>query len=127
MSRYTIANEPGASEGRTTEVGWDAPLSTYFLMAFEPGDDPDGDETEVFWYGCTPAEVPTVEALDALLVKHNLLVTARIAHALIQDREREGQKFASRPMAPFIAEVVRPMVDEAQQERIDAELARRRP
>ncbi|MFI6317331.1 hypothetical protein ACIBG8_07420 [Nonomuraea sp. NPDC050556] len=126
MSRYTIANEPGASAGRTTEVGWDAPLSTYFLMAFEPGDDPDGDETEVFWYGCTPAEVPTVEALDALLAKHNLVVTAPIAHALVQDREREGRRFANRPAAVLIADMVRLEVDDAQQERIDAELARRR-
>ncbi|MBB5081325.1 hypothetical protein [Nonomuraea endophytica] len=125
MSRYTIANEPGASAGRTTEVGWDAPLSTYFLSAFEPGDGADGDDTEVFWYGCTPAEVPTVEALDVLLAKHNLVVTAPIAYALVQDREREGHRFSTRPAAALIADLVRPIVDDAQQARIDAELARR--
>ncbi|GAA0918687.1 hypothetical protein [Nonomuraea longicatena] len=125
MSSYTIANEPGAPEGRTTEVGWDAPLSTYFLSAFEPGDDPDGDDTEVFWYGCTPAEVPTVDALDALLAKHNLVVTAPIASALVQDREREGRRFSTRPTAALIADLVRPIVDDAQQARIDAELTRR--
>ncbi|MFI6813226.1 hypothetical protein ACIBG7_12480 [Nonomuraea sp. NPDC050328] len=125
MSCYTIANEPGAPEERRTEIGWDAPLSTYFLSAVEPGDDPDGDEVEVFWYGCTPAEVPTVEALDALLAKHNLVVTAPIAHALVQDREREGRQFSTRPAAALIADLVRPIVDDAQQTRIDAELARR--
>lgn len=92
MSRRIIPNAPGSPAGRETTVGWDPPLSTDFAMAFDPpvsGDLLD-DETEVFWVGCEPGEIPTVEVLADVLAEHDVPLPPEFAAVLRRDQAREG-------------------------------------
>ena len=92
MSRRTIPNAAGSPSGRLTTVGWDPPLTTFFGMAFDPpaSGDFDDDETEVFWVGVMPNELPTVEDLTRALAEHGVQLPAGLADALERDRQREG-------------------------------------
>ncbi|MGP4093018.1 hypothetical protein [Nonomuraea sp. KM90] len=93
MSRRIIPSSPGSPRGRETTVGWDAPLSTFFGMAFDPptSGDLEDDEVEVFWVGVMPAEVPTVEALEAELAKHSVTLPTGLAGLLKLDQANEGE------------------------------------
>ncbi|MFE3452436.1 hypothetical protein ACFXJ8_26280 [Nonomuraea sp. NPDC059194] len=96
MSRHVIPNAPDSPSNRVTTVGWDAPLTTFFAMAFDrtpdPIDDEYEDEIEVFWIGAMPGELPTVEALEAALKVHGVELTPWIASVLAQDKEGEGDR-----------------------------------
>lgn len=94
MSRHIIPNAPGSPTGRETTVGWDPPLTTFFAMAFDPpaSGDFEDDETEVFWVGCMPNEIPTVDELVRVLAEHNVELPAGLAARLENDKAREGDR-----------------------------------
>ncbi|MEO3856119.1 hypothetical protein [Acrocarpospora sp. B8E8] len=104
MSRYKIPNAPDSPDGRVTTVGWDAPLSTFFAMAFDPpasGEEFD-DEIEVFWVGGMPGEIPAVVALESALSVHGVTLPADVRAALGADRAREGDRSQVHPSARLI-------------------------
>ncbi|TYB69664.1 hypothetical protein FXF51_05750 [Nonomuraea sp. PA05] len=68
-----------------TTVGWDAPLTTFFAMAF------DGDD-EVFWLGMMPREIPTLGALTEALEPHHVAVPDDVLHQLLADKHSEGDR-----------------------------------
>jgi hypothetical protein len=99
VSRHIIPNAPGSPPGRVTTVGWDAPLNTFFGMAFDQpasGDVLD-DEVEVFWVGGMPDEIKSIPALARRLAEHGVDLPAHIAAALVSDSAYEGDRSAGRP------------------------------
>lgn len=107
MSRHVIPNAPGSPVGRVTTVGWDAPLNTFFGMAFDKVPDTAGDdyqdEVEVFWVGMMPGEIPTVEALAKVLGEHGVALPVWAAGALAEDRRVEGDRSKGRPVSGLFA------------------------
>lgn len=122
MSRYTIPNAPGSPDKRVTTVGWDAPLNTYWAMAFDPPASIDEKDVEVFWIGYTPCELPDVESLATALREHNVEIPTTTLDKLCRDKPSEGEQFAGRPATKLIAEMTRPHIPVDQQARIDAAL-----
>lgn len=97
MSRHVIPNAPGSPRNRVTTVGWDAPLTTFFAMAFDTvpdSGDPDEfeDEIEVFYLGEDPDELPTVESLTAALKEHGVELYRSTSELLEQDKAQEGDR-----------------------------------
>lgn len=92
MSRRIIPNAPDSPAGRETTVGWDAPLATFFAMAFDPpaSGDLDDDEIQVFWHGLDAGEIPTVEELARVLAGHGVQLPPEKAAILRRDKDREG-------------------------------------
>lgn len=114
MSRYKIPNAPGSPDGRETTVGWDAPLNTYFAMAFDPppsGDEFD-DEIEVFWVGGMPTEIAHVQDLAEVLREHGVVFPPDVADQLLKDKTGEGDQSQGRP-ASALMEAMRSGEDRA--------------
>jgi hypothetical protein len=63
MSRYEI---PSHDPAQTVTVGWDNPLSTFFANVCDYSLPQDQDHV-LFWIGCSPRGVKTVEQLQELL------------------------------------------------------------
>lgn len=104
MSRYKIPSAPDSPEGRETTVGWDAPLNTYFAMAFDPpasGEEFD-DEIEVFWVGGMLGEIATVQDLAAVLYEHGVIFPPDVADQLWKDKTGEGDQSQGRPATALI-------------------------
>lgn len=105
MSRHIIPNAPGSPEGRETTVGWDAPLNTFFAMAFDPpvSGRLDDDEIEVFWHGTMPGEIPSIPALARVLESHGVDLPPEVAASLAEDFSHEGDRSAGRPGSALVA------------------------
>ncbi|GAA0402632.1 hypothetical protein GCM10009530_63230 [Microbispora corallina] len=105
MSRRIIPNALGSPAGRETTVGWDAPLNTFFAMAFDPpaSGDLDDDEVEVFWVGTAPGEIPTVQRLAKALAQHGVELPMLVAQRLSEDCAGEGDQSQGRPGSALIA------------------------
>lgn len=108
MSRRIIPNAPGSPAGRETTVGWDAPLATFFGMAFDPPASGDlyDNEIQVFWVGGNPGEIPTVEALAAALHEHGVELPHDVASMLAADQAAAGDQSQGHPGSPVIDAVM---------------------
>lgn len=107
MSRHIIPNAPASPAGRETTIGWDAPLNTFFAMAFDPpaSGDLDDDETEVFWVGMMPGEIPTIEALATALKEEGVALPPPVRDVLARDKRGEGDQSQGRPVSRLIEAV----------------------
>lgn len=65
MSRYLI---PAHNPWLLVWVGWDAPLSTFFVQVYDPRLEADHEDCYLLLAGMEVAAVPTLTALTALLV-----------------------------------------------------------
>jgi hypothetical protein len=102
MSRHIIPNAPASPPGRETTVGWDAPLNTFFAMAFDsvPDSGDPGefeDDVEVFWYGTTPGEIASIPGLALRLAEHGVELPVTVAALLADDFAGEGDQSQGRP------------------------------
>lgn len=122
MSMYEFTDVPGFPPGRILEVGWDAPLATFFARAYDPPAGPGEDDREVFWVGGTPCELPTLETLATAMRQHGVELTFPIEMALAFDKAAEGEKFAGRPATAIITESALTIVTAEQAARIEAAL-----
>lgn len=61
MSRYDFAGKNGATK---VSVGWDRPLSTFFVQVFRPDPEMEDEEQTFIWEGTSPGEL--TKAADAL-------------------------------------------------------------
>lgn len=63
MSRYDF---PGKGVASSVAIGYDRPLSTFFVQVMQPHPRIDGEEATYIWKGSAPGELPT--AADAIAV-----------------------------------------------------------
>ena len=63
MSRYNFAGKGVAS---SVAIGYDRPLSTFFVQVMQPHPRIEGEEATYIWKGSAPGELPT--AADAIAV-----------------------------------------------------------
>lgn len=92
MSRHIIPNAPGSPARRVTTVGWDAPLTTFFAMAFDVAANECDDDIEVFWVGCMPNEIRTLGAITDALAGHGVAVPDDVLTLLVADKYSEGDR-----------------------------------
>jgi hypothetical protein len=72
----------------TWVVGWDQPLSTFFLQRFSKGDPDSGAD---FWLGATPAtQMYEVEELATTALKCGLVIDRKLQAVLYADKD-EGR------------------------------------
>ena len=89
MSRYGFPDQSGGD----IVVGWDPPLSTFFVQAkFASPDDEPG-----VWHGISPREIESVPDLY-LIVRRELGVKLpdSIQNRLVRDQFRDPGRFAPR-------------------------------
>ena len=67
MSRYDFAGKGVAS---SVTIGWDRPLSTFFVQVMQPHPRIDGEETTYIWKGAAPGELPTAAAAIAIAAEY---------------------------------------------------------
>lgn len=63
MSRYSF---PGQGVASSVAIGYDRPLSTFFVQVMQPHPRIEGEEATYIWKGSAPGELPT--AADAIAV-----------------------------------------------------------
>jgi len=63
MSRYNFA-------GKGVAIGYDRPLSTFFVQVMQPHPRIDGEEATHIWKGSAPGELPTAAAAIAIAAKY---------------------------------------------------------
>lgn len=95
MSRYAITISSPARSDDNAILGYDPPLRTYFLHAFE---NPKTDWPDL-WMGTRIAEYPTLAALLAALARKGFQI-AGLTAAEIDAMAQE----ASRPATPSLVE-----------------------
>lgn len=83
MSRHTIC---GREPHVKIVLGWDPPLSTYFVQVWDGRKD--GEGSLLRWTGCMPCEVPSVEDLAESLTDY-VTLDAGLREQLARDREHE--------------------------------------
>lgn len=67
MSRYDFAGKGVAS---SVAIGWDRPLSTFFVQVMQPHPRIEGEEATYIWKGATPGELPTAAAAIAVVAEY---------------------------------------------------------
>lgn len=58
MSRYTFTGNAGT----TVAIGWDRPLSTFFVQILRRHPTLKGEEETIEWQGTAPGELPNADA-----------------------------------------------------------------
>ncbi|WP_375383183.1 hypothetical protein [uncultured Sphingomonas sp.] len=62
MSRHVFPGHTGAT---SVALGWDRPLSTFFVQVFRPDPDEEGEETSFIWTGTARGELSSpAEAIE---------------------------------------------------------------
>lgn len=72
MSRYTVtAIDPRYS----IELGWDAPMTTFFAQVLDSTIDIDEEEVDpiVLWVGDSDMAIPTIDQLQAAIASYAIL------------------------------------------------------
>ncbi|MDH6130070.1 hypothetical protein [Kitasatospora sp. GP82] len=104
-----------APAGREVRIGWDGPLSTYFLQVLdEPAADSYEEVIETVWEGGVPHEHADPEHLVALASQY-AHVPADLADTLRKDKQASGSQFAGRVGTQFVGEMNLPTVSDADQ------------
>ncbi|MEV7775430.1 hypothetical protein [Kitasatospora sp. NPDC086791] len=104
----------GSPADREVRIGWDGPLSTYFLQVLDYPSDPDVEEEviEVVWMGAAPFEHPEPDDLLEI-VRQYAEVPDDLAPRLAADKASGSGVFAGRVGTHLVgestlAEVTRP-------------------
>lgn len=63
MSRYEF---PGRRGGVSVSIGWDRPLSTFFVQVIQAG----ADDDMLVWEGTSPGEIPTAAQAIRIAADH---------------------------------------------------------
>ncbi|WP_242121385.1 hypothetical protein [Sphingomonas lacusdianchii] len=84
MSRYDFSGKNGATK---VSIGWDRPLSTFFVQVLRPDPEMDDEEQAFIWEGTSPGEL--TKAADAIRIAEPYAdLPADIASTLETDRLR---------------------------------------
>ncbi|GAA2019036.1 hypothetical protein GCM10009839_14220 [Catenulispora yoronensis] len=83
MSRHLIPNPADFVSGTETVVGWDRPLSTFFLL-IRPPEESDGDQV---WLGLAAGEFYELDRFLPVLARHGIVLPDRLVLALFMDRD----------------------------------------
>lgn len=59
MSRHVFPGHTGAT---SVALGWDRPLTTFFVQVFRPDPEENGEEMSFIWKGTAPGELPSPAA-----------------------------------------------------------------
>lgn len=101
MSSHELTPLPGAPSTRRIHIGWDSPLSTFFVQVLDQDDE--GETDEVLWRGTDPHEI--TEARTVLdLVRPYAAVSDGLEQALIAEAAAEGERFAGRVGTTLVGE-----------------------
>lgn len=120
MSRHVIPNASGSPDGLVTVAGWDAALNTFYGMCVDSAQ-PE-DDSEVFWVGGSPCELPAIGDLARALGEHGVELPVEVATLLGEDYQREELRFAGRPATGLVAAMSTAYAGPEQVERISAAL-----
>ncbi len=102
--RYELVPLDDAPAGREVTIGWDGPLSSYYLQVLdEPSADSDEEIIETVWEGAVPHEHPEPDRLLALAAEY-ARVPASLAESLRADKQAAGSQFAGRVGTHFVGE-----------------------
>lgn len=103
MISYTLVPREGAPPRRLVHIGWDAPLSSFFVHVLDTL--PDGEPLDVKWIGASPHEVADVDVALRVVTAY-AAVPRDLRQKLLNDQAREGDRFADRPGADLIIEMM---------------------
>lgn len=83
MSRHLILSPAGTVPGTQTVVGWDRPLSTFFLLIQPPSE----SDAEQVWAGLSFGEFYDLDDFMPVLARHGIVLPDRLVVALFMDRD----------------------------------------
>ncbi|MFD9686807.1 hypothetical protein ACFWXO_13730 [Kitasatospora sp. NPDC059088] len=102
---YDLTPLEGSPADREVRIGWDGPLSSYFLQVLDYPSDPDAEEevVELVWMGAAPFEHP--EPDDLLEVARQFAeVPDDLASRLAADKASGTSTFAGRVGTHLVGE-----------------------
>lgn len=80
MSRHAVPDQP-----HPTYVGWDLPMTTFFVQVYGRGEEADGGPTT--WVGTRHYELYDFEQLDPVLRRHHIALPRELRRQLYADRD----------------------------------------
>ncbi|MFJ8388647.1 hypothetical protein ACIQ9Q_29800 [Streptomyces sp. NPDC094438] len=107
MSSHTLTPLGGAPAGRTVRVGWDAPLATFFAIAWDVPADEDDEPDYLAFAGAAPYEVSEVDTVLELVSPY-AVVPEDLRAQLLNDQAAEGERFRGRPTTELVGALALP-------------------